>query len=174
MAISILYKMQTFLFIFVLMIAIEKYKGIHPGFVLKRELEKRNLKQRPFALSLNEHPQTLNAITKGKRHLNTALALKIEKALGMKEGTLVLLQAYHDIQLERQNSIQKPRIYPKSGKYCSGIPILRNWIGTNNTRPLYEGFLIVAMKRKKRLSKISMAWKKSIRPWPLKTGNRIR
>lgn len=83
------------------MIAVEKYKGIHPGFVLKRELEKRNLKQRPFALSLNEHPQTLNAITKGKRHLNTALALKIEKALGMKEGTLVLLQAYHDIQLEK-------------------------------------------------------------------------
>ncbi len=89
------------MFIFVLMIAVEKYKGIHPGFVLKRELEKRNLKQRPFALSLNEHPQTLNAITKGKRHLNTALALKIEKALGMKEGTLVLLQAYHDIQLEK-------------------------------------------------------------------------
>ena len=89
------------MFIFVWMLAIEKYKGIHPGFVLKRELEKRNLKQRPFALSLNEHPQTLNAITKGKRHLNTALALKIEKALGMKEGTLVLLQAYHDIQFEK-------------------------------------------------------------------------
>src|SRR5688572_28557796 len=53
------------------------YKGIHPGIVLKRELEKRSLKQRPFALSIEEHPQTLNAITKGKRNMYTALALKI-------------------------------------------------------------------------------------------------
>jgi plasmid maintenance system antidote protein VapI len=44
----------------------EKYKGIHPGAVLERELDKRNLAQRPFAQSLFEHPQTINAIIKGK------------------------------------------------------------------------------------------------------------
>ena len=60
-----------------------KYKGIHPGIVLNRELKKRSIKQRPFAMAINEHPQTLNAITKGKRNLNTALALKIEKKLGL-------------------------------------------------------------------------------------------
>jgi plasmid maintenance system antidote protein VapI len=80
---------------------IEKYKGIHPGIILDREFKKRALQQRPFALSIGEHPQTLNAITKGKRKLNTALALKIEERLGLEEGTLALLQTYFDINEEK-------------------------------------------------------------------------
>lgn len=84
----------------------EKYKGIHPGIVLDRELKKRSIKQRPFALSLEEHLQTFNAITKGKRGISTALALKIEKKLGLEEGTLVLLQAYYDIQKIKEKEIQ--------------------------------------------------------------------
>nr|WP_295934597.1 plasmid maintenance system antidote protein [uncultured Dyadobacter sp.] len=80
----------------------EKYKGIHPGFVLERELKKRSLKQRPFALSIGEHPQSFNAILKGKRSINTALALRIEKGLFLNEGTLVLLQAYYDIKKEKE------------------------------------------------------------------------
>jgi len=78
-----------------------KYKGIHPGIVLNRELKKRSIKQRPFAMAINEHPQTLNAITKGKRNLNTALALKIEKKLGLEEGTLAILQTYYEIDIEK-------------------------------------------------------------------------
>lgn len=84
----------------------EKYKGIHPGIVLDRELKKRSIKQRPFALSLEEHPQTFNAITKGKRGISTALALKIERELGLEEGTLVILQAYYDIQKIKEKEIQ--------------------------------------------------------------------
>jgi plasmid maintenance system antidote protein VapI len=80
----------------------EKYKGIHPGVVIDRELKKRKLAQRPFALSIFEHPQSLNAITKGKRGMNTALSLKIEKALGLEEGTLMTLQIYYDIKMEKQ------------------------------------------------------------------------
>ena len=84
----------------------EKYKGIHPGFVLDRELKKRSIKQRPFALSLKEHPQTFNAISKGKRGISTALALKIEQKLGLEEGTLVILQAYYEIQRIKEKEIQ--------------------------------------------------------------------
>lgn len=80
----------------------EKFKGIHPGIILDRELKKRSIKQRPFALSIDEHPQSFNAIIKGKRSLSTALALKIEKGLGLDEGTFVLLQAYHDIKTEKE------------------------------------------------------------------------
>jgi plasmid maintenance system antidote protein VapI len=79
-----------------------KYKGIHPGIVLERELKKRSLKQRPFAIAINEHPQTLNAITKGKRSLNTALALKIEEKMGLEEGILAILQTYYDIRIEKE------------------------------------------------------------------------
>ena len=81
---------------------LKKYKGIHPGFILEREFRKRSLHKRPFALSIGEHPQTLNAITKGKRKLNTPLALKIEAKLGLEEGTLALLQTYFDINEEKQ------------------------------------------------------------------------
>ena len=79
-----------------------KYKGIHPGIVIKRELKKRSIKQRPFAISIKEHPQTLNAITNGKRNLNTALALKIEDKLGLEEGTLAILQTYYEIDKEKE------------------------------------------------------------------------
>lgn len=78
-----------------------KFKGIHPGIILARELKKRGIAQRPFALSLGEHPQTINAITKAKRNLPTSIALKIEEKLGLEEGTLALLQTYFDIQTEK-------------------------------------------------------------------------
>jgi plasmid maintenance system antidote protein VapI len=81
---------------------ISKFKGIHPGIILERELKKRAISKRPFALSIGEHPQTLNAITKGKRNLNTALALKIEQQLHLEEGTLALLQTYFEIQEEKK------------------------------------------------------------------------
>lgn len=97
-----------------------KLKGIHPGVILARELKNRHIKQRPFALSIGEHPQTFNAIIKGKRGLNTLTALKIERALNLEEGYLVLFQTYHDISKEKlklNSSIQdatvlKDRINP--------------------------------------------------------------
>lgn len=88
----------------------EKYKGIHPGAIIGRELAKRKLKQRPFALSIMEHPQTFNSIIKGKRDLPLATALKIERALGLEEGTLALLQTYFDIEREKKKyaSMRRP------------------------------------------------------------------
>ncbi|PZR27327.1 MAG: plasmid maintenance system antidote protein [Citrobacter freundii] len=81
---------------------LEKYKGIHPGKVLEQELKKRKISQRPFAQSIDEHPQSLNAILKGKRGMNTALSLKIEKQLALEEGTLMTLQVFYDIKVEKQ------------------------------------------------------------------------
>lgn len=86
---------------------LKKYKGIHPGAIIARELDKRSMKQRPFAISLDEHPQTFNAILKEKRGISIPLALKVERALGMKEGTLVILQAYYDIEKTKEN-LPKP------------------------------------------------------------------
>lgn len=91
------------MFTFVLMKrALNIIKGIHPGFVLARELKQRNLGKSRFALSLQEFPQTLVSITKGKRKMNTALALKIEQALGLEEGYFMILQVYYDIEEEKR------------------------------------------------------------------------
>ena len=80
---------------------LEIIKGIHPGFIIDRELKKRHLRKKNFALSVDEFPQTLGTITKGKRNMNTALALKIEKSLGLEEGFLMILQVYYDIEQEK-------------------------------------------------------------------------
>ena len=85
---------------------IEKYKGIHPRIILERLLKKKAILQRPFALSIGEHPQTINAITKGRRKLNIALALKIEEKLSLEEGSLALLQTYFDIKEEKSKAKQ--------------------------------------------------------------------
>ena len=84
----------------------QKYKGIHPGKIIARELEKRSIKQRPFALSLMEHPQTFNAMLMGRRGISTALALKIEKEFQLEEGTLAILQTYFDIQKLKEKEKQ--------------------------------------------------------------------
>jgi len=81
---------------------LNQLKGIHPGLVLERELNKRHLRKGSFALSLQEYPQTLTAITKGKRGMNTALSLKIERALGLEEGYFMILQVYYEIEEEKR------------------------------------------------------------------------
>lgn len=87
-----------------------KYKGIHPGIVLERELEKRSLKKRPFALSIGESAQAINNITKGRRRISIALALKIEKKLELEEGSIVILQSYYDINLEKIKLRETPKL----------------------------------------------------------------
>jgi plasmid maintenance system antidote protein VapI len=77
-------------------------KGLHPGHVLERELKRRNLGKGRFAISVDEFPQTLVAITKGRRKMNTALAMKIEEALGMEEGYFMTLQVFYDIKEEKK------------------------------------------------------------------------
>lgn len=77
-------------------------KGLHPGFIVERELKLRKLPKNKFALLLNEHPQTIVSILKARRKMNTALSLKIEELLGLEEGTLMVLQAYYDIEQEKK------------------------------------------------------------------------
>lgn len=81
---------------------LEIVKGIHPGFMLERELKKRKLSKGQFALSIREYPQTLSAIMKGKRSMNTPLSMRIEEALGMEEGFLMTLQVFYDIKEEKK------------------------------------------------------------------------
>lgn len=82
-------------------------KGIHPGLILERELRKRNIPQGQFALSIQEYPQTISAIIKGKRSMNVPLAMRIEDALEMKEGFLMTFQVFYDIKEEKKKLSKK-------------------------------------------------------------------
>ncbi len=86
----------------------ELVKGIHPGLILERELKNRNLSQRQFAISIDEHPQTLGAIIKKKRKMNLELSLKIEEKLGYDEGYFMTLQIFYDIKQSKIDVNYKP------------------------------------------------------------------
>jgi plasmid maintenance system antidote protein VapI len=77
-------------------------KGIHPGVYLARELKKRKISKGQFSLSIREYPQTFVAITKEKRRMNPALALRIEQELGLEEGFLMTLQGLYDMAEEKR------------------------------------------------------------------------
>ena len=100
----------TYLFIFVTVKDLFILKGLHPGIVLERELKKRKLSKGRFALSINEFPQTMSAVTAGKRSMNTPLAMRIEKALGIEEGYYMTLQIFFEIteEKEKQNKNHHP------------------------------------------------------------------
>lgn len=88
---------------------IDIVKGIHPGLYLDHKIREKQLKKGQLALSVNEYPQTLTTITRGKRNMNTALALKLEKVLGLEEGILMILQVYYDIKQEKKKlELEKP------------------------------------------------------------------
>jgi antitoxin HigA-1 len=83
-------------------------KGMHSGKYVERELNKRELNQRQFPITIKEHPQTLNAIIKGTQSMNTNLSLKIESELGLDEGFLMTLQIHFDIKQSKIDSNYKP------------------------------------------------------------------
>jgi len=86
-------------------------KGIHPGLILDRELKLRKISKADLAQKVQEHAQTIGAITKGKRRMNIALALKIEQILGIEEGFFMILQVYYDIEQEKKREhVLKPDI----------------------------------------------------------------
>jgi len=89
---------------------IDLIKGIHPGIILERELSKRELSKRSFAISINEYPQLLGDITKGKRKINPSLSIRIGEALDLDESFFSILQTYYDIRQEkkRQSNLIRP------------------------------------------------------------------
>ena len=82
---------------------------LHPGEVLEEELEARNIKKSVFAMDLKIYPSHFSNILKGKRDINAAIALKLEKALDISAEFWVQLQAEYDLKLERQ-SLQNAKI----------------------------------------------------------------
>jgi Plasmid maintenance system antidote protein len=98
---------------------LEILKGIHPGIILDRKIKERKLSKGRFALMINEYPQTLGAITKGKRSMNTPLALKIEHELNLAEGFLMTLQVFYDIKQEKKKLTKNIR--PDFSKLRRGL-----------------------------------------------------
>jgi len=91
---------------------ISKIKGVFPGAVLSRELKKRGLESKQFALSIGEYPQTINAICKGRRGINPSLSIKLGEKLGVDAEYFMLLQACYEVEKKKQEILLKNQAKP--------------------------------------------------------------
>ena len=111
--------------------AIDSYKGILPGHVIAHYLKKNEFTQKQLAFEVGEYPQTINAILAGRRDIPVGLSLRLDRALGFEEGTLLILQTYYKIKLEQQkemtrsNGVPIPRI--RSVVFWDTDPSLLDW-----------------------------------------------
>ena len=58
------------------------FTPVHPGEVLKDELEEIELTQSALAKHIGVLPKTINEICRGKRGISAEMAMKLSKALG--------------------------------------------------------------------------------------------
>ncbi len=77
---------------------------LHPGEVLKDEMEARNISQREFARQVNMSYTVLNELLNGKRPLTPVNALMFEAALDIPADTLMAIQTKYNMQIARQDS----------------------------------------------------------------------
>ena len=78
------------------------FMAVHPGMMIKPELEERGISQKDFAKMVGVQASHLSEVLNGKRTLTTDLALKIESAIGL--PAKVLLSAQTQYELEAANA----------------------------------------------------------------------
>lgn len=74
------------------------FMAVHPGMMIKPELEERGISQKQFATMLGVQASHLSEVLNNKRALTTELAVKIEKAIGIPAKTLLSAQAHYDLE----------------------------------------------------------------------------
>lgn len=84
--------------------------AIHPGEILKDELESRKLKQKDFSELIGMQPSQLNEILKGKRSINAETALLLGRALKMEPKTWINLQGGYELDLAKVNKNNQERL----------------------------------------------------------------
>ena len=76
---------------------------IHPGEILKDEIEYRGISQRKLAAQMGISPTLLNEILNGKRAVSAEYALLFEAALGIDAEPLIKLQVDYNIQVAKSD-----------------------------------------------------------------------
>lgn len=151
--------------------------AIHPGEILRDELQERGIKQNEFAL-LTGIPQTqVNEIIKGKRGINADIALIVSKALNMDAILWLNLQNNYELDLAKineKNAIRltalnqwemvKPYIPEKfykkeaviTGNPVSDIPIVKEIYGVQNFEQLAGIYSQATYARFRKSDKLSI------------------
>ena len=73
------------------------FHQVHPGSILKEELEARQMSAAGFALRLRVAPQRIQEIVAGKRAITPETALRIGRALGTGARLWLAMQQAYDL-----------------------------------------------------------------------------
>lgn len=73
------------------------FEQVHPGAILKEELEARGLSANAFALKLRVPPQRIQDIVAGRRGISPETALRLEASLGTPARLWLDMQAAYDL-----------------------------------------------------------------------------
>ena len=74
------------------------FMAVHPGMMIRPELEERGISQKEFANMLGTQPSHLCEVLNGKRAITTDLARKIENAIGLPAKILLSAQAQYELE----------------------------------------------------------------------------
>lgn len=83
---------------------ITSFEPTHPGELIKDELAAINLTQSKLAENIGVKPSLINEIIKGKRAVNTEMALMIEAALNIPADLLLNLQSEYNMQMAKSDA----------------------------------------------------------------------
>jgi addiction module HigA family antidote len=89
---------------------VQSFRPVHPGELLKDELEYRHLSQKAVAKRVGLPYTTFNEILNGKRSVTTDFALYMEAALDIPAYLLVGLQADYNLQMAQKDSELSKRL----------------------------------------------------------------
>ncbi|MCR5270117.1 HigA family addiction module antitoxin [Xylanibacter brevis] len=95
------------------------FMAVHPGMMIKPELEERGISQKAFAQMLGTQPSHLSEVLNGKRALTAELAMKIESTIGLPAKILLSAQAQYELETA---SADIPRSNPQQETVTVTIP----------------------------------------------------
>ena len=81
------------------------FMAIHPGMMIKPELNERGISQKEFAKMIGTQPSHLCEVLNGKRALTTELAIKIENAIGLPAKILLSAQTQYELETTSSNVV---------------------------------------------------------------------
>lgn len=79
------------------------FRPVHPGELLKDELQSRNLSQKSVAKQLGLPYTAFNEVLNGKRPVTTDFAMIMEAGLGTSSSLLLRMQTDYNLQVAKQD-----------------------------------------------------------------------
>ena len=79
------------------------FDPVHPGELLKEEIEYRGISQRKLSAEIGVCYSVLNEILNCKRPVSTEFAILIEAALGIEADMLIRMQTSYNMQIARRD-----------------------------------------------------------------------